>query len=330
MRSLLPYLVILDAAFLAACGTTSNSDAGTDGTSNDGLLTFDSFGGCTEAGAPVQYELCAADAGDADAGDASDDACAPNCTVACTRVYSIINSCTDDSVDAGTVTATCVHTVCGAGRRPAGCRKPRATRARPFASWLRASAWMEAVSVRAFERLAKELASHGAPAWLVREAKRAARDEARHAKTMRAIARRRGVRVPAIRFRERGTRPLAAIARENAVEGCVNETWGALAAHVQAERATDPAIRHAMKRIAIDEKRHAALALAVADWAEPKLAPATRARIEAARDTARNALTSALEASPAIAEAGLVGGREARALAASLFGDHLQPSGTSV
>jgi rubrerythrin len=324
---------MLDAAFVAAgCGTSSSSDAGTDGTANDGLVLFETGGGCMEAGAPVQYELCATDAGDAgDAGDASDnDACAPNCTVACTRVYSIINSCTDDSVDAGVVTATCVHTVCSAGRRPAGCRKPRATRARPLASWLRASAWMEAVSVHAFERLAMELVAHDAPAWLVREAKRAARDEARHARTMRAFARSRGVRVPAVRFRERSARSLAAVARENAVEGCVNETYGALAAHVQAARAKDPAIRRAMRRIASDEQRHAALALAVADWAEPKLSPAARARIDEARRAARTALTSTLEITPAIPEAGVVGGREARALAASLFAAHLQPSATSV
>ena len=329
MRSLLPYLVILDAAFLATgCGTSSSSDAGTDGTSNDGVVQFETGGGCFESGSPITYELCpVSDAGDA--GDASDDACAPNCTVACTRVYTIIDSCSDDSMDAGIVSATCVHTLCGAGRRPVGLRRPRATHARGLGSWLRASAWMEAVSVHAFDRLAMELTSHGAPAWLVREARRAARDEARHARTMRAIAKRHGVRVPAVRFHAKPTRSLAALARENAVEGCVNETYGALAAHVQAAQATDPSIRRAMKRIAIDEKRHAALALAVSDWAEPKLTPAARARIDAARHAARTALEDALEIAPPVPEAGLLGGKDARALAASLR-DHLQPSGTSV
>jgi hypothetical protein len=84
-----------------------------------------------------------------------------------------------------------------------------------------------------------------------------------------------------------------------------------------------------MKRIAADEKRHAALSLAVSDWAEPKLAPAARARIESARRAARTALETALEAAPSIPEAGLLGGRDARALAATLRA-HLQPSGTSV
>jgi hypothetical protein len=327
MRSLLPYLVLLDAAFFAAgCGTSSTDDAGTDGTANDGFIAFETGGGCMETGAPVQYTLCATDAGDA--GDASDDACAPSCTVACTRVYAVINGCTDDYVDAGVVTATCIHTVCGAGRRPTGLRRPRAARSRPVTSWLRASAWMEAASVHAFERLATELATHGAPAWLVREARRAARDEMRHARTMRAIAKARGVRVPAVRFAEKSARSLAALARENAVEGCVHETYGAIAAHVQAERATDPTIRRAMKRIAADEKRHAALALAVADWAEPKLTAASRARIDSARRAARNALEDALEIAPSIPEVGLMGGHEARAVAAALR--HLQPSGTSV
>jgi len=312
---------MLDAAFFAAgCGTSGSTDAGTDA-SNDGLVIVETGGGCFEAGSPITYELCPTDAGDA--GDAGDDAsCAPSCGVACTRIYAVIDSCTDDSIDAGIVSATCVHTLCGAGRRPVGLRRPR------FASWLGASAWMEAASVHAFERLATELETHGAPAWLIREAKRAARDEARHARTMRAIAKKRGVRVPATRAVARRARSLAAIARENAIEGCVHETWGALVAQVQAVRATDPAIRSAMKRIATDEKRHAALALAIADWAEPKLAPTTRARIDAARRGARARLERALESAPAIEEAGLPGGREARTLASALA--HLQPSGTSV
>ena len=329
MRSLLPYLVILDAALVATgCGSTSNpGDGGTDASLSDVVAIFE--GGCIEAGSPVTYTLCDPDAG-SDGGDAGDnDACAPSCTVACTRVYSIIDSCSDDSVDAGVVSATCVHTQCAAGRRPVGLRKPRVGKARPLTAWLRTAAWMEAASVHAFERLATELASHGAPAWLTREAKRAARDEMRHARTMRAIAKARGVRVPAVRRVEEKARSLAAMARENAVEGCVHETYGAIAAHVQAARATDPTIRRAMKRIAEDEKRHAALALAVADWAEPKLAKGTRTRIDAARRAAREALLASLEAAPAIREAGLVGGREARDLAASVHA-HLQPSATSV
>ena len=52
-------------------------------------------------------------------------------------------------------------------------------------------------------------------------------------------------------------RELEAIAIENAVEGCVRESFGALLATWQAKTAGDARVRAAMKRIARDETRHA-------------------------------------------------------------------------
>src|SRR5215208_6791664 len=47
---------------------------------------------------------------------------------------------------------------------------------------------LEASSVEAFERLAAELSRYGAPRSLIREARRSARDEVRHALIMRRLA----------------------------------------------------------------------------------------------------------------------------------------------
>jgi len=322
MRSLLPYIAVLDGILLAAlgttvaCGATTSSDGGTDGSSNDGPVIFESGGFCFEASTPIAYDLCG------DASDAGADACASSCTEACQRLYFSTSfvSCTDDGMDAGTAFATCVHILCAGGRRPTGLQRPRNARAgSQFARWLAGAAWMERASVRSFERLARELEAHGAPRWLVREARRARTDEARHAQEVGKLARAHRVRVPRVHFRKCSVRSLVTIARENAVEGCVHETYGALAALVQSERATDAGVRDAMRRIAPDEKRHAALALAVSEWIAPKLTSTERARVACAKNRAAERLLSALEKSPSIPVAGLLGGARARELGRRLF-----------
>ncbi|MGH7436059.1 MAG: ferritin-like domain-containing protein, partial [Polyangiaceae bacterium] len=66
---------------------------------------------------------------------------------------------------------------------------------------------------------------------------------------------------------ERGpVRPLEDIATENAAEGCVRETFGALIGIWQARFAGDPQVRRAMNGVARDESRHAALSWEVARW----------------------------------------------------------------
>jgi hypothetical protein len=173
---------------------------------------------------------------------------------------------------------------------------------------------MEAVSVLAFERLARELAAHGAPGDLVREARRAARDERRHARIMGEIAREHGARVPRARLRHRSVRSLAIIARENAVEGCVRETYGALLASWQAIHARDPELRAAMRSIAPDERRHAALAAAVDEWISPRLSPRTRRSIARAMARARASLHG-----DAPVETGLPTRAQSRVLIGRLF-----------
>src|SRR5262249_806141 len=148
----------------------------------------------------------------------------------------------------------------------------------------------------AFRRLARELRAHGAPRALVRRAEKAARDEIRHARATAALARRHGGRPAKPRVAPRKIRSLARIARENAIEGCARETFGALVATGQAEAARDPRIRKAMRTIARDETSHAALAWDVARWIEPRLRPATRARLAQARRDALSTLEAELAA----------------------------------
>jgi hypothetical protein len=96
-----------------------------------------------------------------------------------------------------------------------------------------------------------------------------------------------GARPPAARVaRPAGTRDLETIARENAVEGCVRETFAALVACRQARAAADPAIRATMSRIGPDETRHAALSWAVDAWAGERLPAAARRRVRDARHEA--------------------------------------------
>jgi hypothetical protein len=84
-------------------------------------------------------------------------------------------------------------------------------------------------------------------------------------------------------------RALVDVAVENAVEGCIRETYGALLAFVEALSSPDPSLRRAMRTIAEDECRHAELAWSVHAWALPRLRPAERKRVEdALREAARD------------------------------------------
>jgi hypothetical protein len=153
----------------------------------------------------------------------------------------------------------------------------------PTAHLLAQLAQLEAASVPAFARLRRELHAHGAPRSLLRATSRARRDEVRHARNMKALARRRGGAVPAATMESVPPRSLEAIAMENVVEGCVRETYGALLATWQSMHARDREVREAMKRIARDETRHASLAWRAHRWMNLRLDRAARARLVEAR-----------------------------------------------
>ena len=170
---------------------------------------------------------------------------------------------------------------------------------------------------------------HAAPGELVRMAERSAlRDEERHARTVGSLARRFGATPPKVRVGRAQRRSLEEMARENAVEGCVRETFGAIVATWQAAHARDAEVRAAMKRIAADETRHAALAWAIARWAEARLDEAARARVREARDEAVRELAREVgggAVDEVTSEAGLPAPADARALVRAMS-DALGPA----
>ena len=211
---------------------------------------------------------------------------------------------------------------CGTGRRPEGLRSCRLPRTQdPVAQHLARSAYLEAASVDAFEHLAVELEAHGAPRGLRDRASKAAREERRHARMVGALAERAGAAVRAPRVKRPRVRDLEAIAVENAVEGCVHETFGAAVAMVQAETARAPDTREPMRRIARDEARHADLAWDVARWIEQRLDPAAQERVRRARDRAVQALLRSTNRPPhprIVSDLGVPTAPQARRIAAAL------------
>jgi hypothetical protein len=182
------------------------------------------------------------------------------------------------------------------GRLPAGVDAPAPVE-EGAGAWAAYAAFLEDASVHAFGLLARDLEAQGAPSSLVSRCRAARRDEIEHAREMRAIARKLGTepeRAPVI---ARPSASLEAIALENAVEGCVLETFAALAAVVDADRESDRATRRTLLTIAVDECRHAQLSWDIAAWAERRLDEAARARVRAARNEAIEQLVEAVRSS---------------------------------
>ncbi len=208
---------------------------------------------------------------------------AHECSPGFSRSYVV--SSTQAAVEVDEIGLPELHCTPGRGRRPPGLRS------RGVGDWLTEAAHLEAASVPAFERLADELASLGAPDDLITRARLAAADEVRHAAAMHDL----GARVTPVSLAPVPPRDAFALALDNAVEGCVEEAFAAILCAYQAAHAAPP-LATAMTSIADDECAHADLAFAIADWLEPRLSPADRAAIDAA-------VTRALASLPARAAA---------------------------
>lgn len=138
-------------------------------------------------------------------------------------------------------------------------------------AWL-ADAAAEHASVASFARFALQLMAVGAPAELLVETQRAIADEIEHARLCYALASAyAGDDLGPDRLPLEGVLPstidLTALAVSTIHEGCRGETLAALQAHVASGRTTDPVVRAVLRRIAIDEEQHAALAWRFVAWA---------------------------------------------------------------
>ncbi len=233
--------------------------------------------------------------------------------------------CGTSERDGRTKTHCSYFTCSNDGRRPEGLREAQQQEPGCELGALYAYvAWLEAASVPAFLRLADELTAHGAPEALVKAARRAAADEVRHTRAMQALARRHGASMPEVDIPPFQPRSLEALCTENAVEGCVRETFGALITGWQARTAGDAEVRRALGPISRDELRHAELAWAVDAWAAGRLTPPERERIRQARRKALSALehevSSQLPPEHFVREAGVPSREQALSLLQGLAG----------
>ncbi|MBN8232007.1 ferritin-like domain-containing protein [Corallococcus macrosporus] len=174
---------------------------------------------------------------------------------------------------------------CSVGRRPVGLQGAVAGGCEDaLGHYFAQTAHLEAASIHAFLRLREELALHGAEASLQDAALASAVDEVLHTEMTGRLARRFGATPPPPSVAAVPPRSLDAVALDNAVEGCVRETYGALVAHHQALHARDAEVREAMVRIAEDETRHAGLSWDIDRWVRSRLsAPEQEALREARR-----------------------------------------------
>ena len=208
-------------------------------------------------------------------------------------------------------------TSCGDGRRYDSLDDTRAPSSTDIGSYLARMAFFEAASVDAFALLASDLRRHGAPTSLIRSSLAARRDEIRHARMAATLARRHGgaaVAPPAPRIG--APRSLEDIAVENAVEGCVRETFGVLLGLWQAEHAETAELRAFFGALATDESRHAALAMRVDAWLRSRLSESAIERVDAARERALVELEASLAAQP-LPGLGLPSAAQAKALLAT-------------
>lgn len=186
---------------------------------------------------------------------------------------------------------------CFGGRRTEGLVvKAKSGEQQSLADFFAESAYLESVSIVAFERLVDELGELGAPADLIERARQSREDEIRHADAMANFARRLGASTRSPEIIPTPSRSAFAIALENAVEGCIRETYGALLAHYQANASESAEVRSAMIRIAEDETAHAALSWDIAEWLEPRLSKIEQRQIHDAKMEALEELALTLQA----------------------------------
>ena len=168
------------------------------------------------------------------------------------------------------------------GRMPPGLRWA-GTPVDEVACWLAQAAHLEAASVVAFDILHRELLHHGAPASLLALVREAQEDEVRHARRVGAFAAALGADISEVEVEAVPLRSLEDIAIENAQEGLVRETWGAVAGMWQAQNAELPGLRALIEEVAEDEIRHAELSRILHAWLWERLDDDARTRVAAAR-----------------------------------------------
>lgn len=140
-----------------------------------------------------------------------------------------------------------------------------------LAEWWAQIGAAEHASVRSFAHFTEDLAALGAPAELLAGARRAGRDEARHARVAFALASRyAGVALapaPLPPTRRPRRRSLAGFAAATTRDAAVEEARSTVVLAQMAAEARDPLVRSTLEAILADEIRHVGLAWATLRWA---------------------------------------------------------------
>jgi len=229
--------------------------------------------------------------------DAGTDMDALNCFDLCQKEGTRRTGFCEPSIENGMPAVVC-HTDC-TGRLPSALVAQDFLAPMELGSYLARMAYLESAAVCAFRELRAELAVHGASPGILSAIDRAAKEELGHAAHVRRLADRHGASTPEARVAWHEPRSLVEIALDNAVEGCVRETFGALVAGWQSlsSRLTD--VREVMARIAVEETRHALLGWNLAAWMEERLAPHDRKTVTQARKQAAYVLLEEIESTDA-------------------------------
>jgi hypothetical protein len=185
------------------------------------------------------------------------------------------------------------------GRRPRGLVLGHVSRrGGPLGRHLALVAHREAGAIEAFRGLRAELLLHGAPPSLLRAAEEASAASTRHALVFTSLARRFGGVVREPRLVRQAPPSLLEVAAQNAADGCVRQTFGALVALFQARKARDPSVARAMAELATDELRHARLAFRIDLWAAASLDEPERATVDEAKRAALERLRAEVACEP--------------------------------
>lgn len=197
--------------------------------------------------------------------------------------------------------------------------------------FLARAAALEAASIDSFHIVAADLARFGAPASLRRDAMSAARDEERHARIVGALATELGAQLVTPPPPCERAHDMLGFAIENAIEGCVRETYGAAVAMWQTTNAKDARVRDAMREIAADEARHADLGWRIDAWLASSQHASARKATLAAREAAIRDLERSIDAMANTFDAvlGLPNRDGARAIVAALRSTVWSPVGLS-
>ena len=295
---------ILFTSILIACGekddatSTDTSDTGTNAINTTASFVYDCYtdeGWCDLDSVVATLDESTLIGYLDDSGQLTEESCSNLCVEQAGVYYDYLCSCDYTGPDSdGNHPVTCEYTVCAVEGRGHGdiAKLTQATGHSELARYFVRAYHAEASSVGAFVQLRSELAHHNAPITLQHRCIKAAVEEVHHARMMAKLARDEGCDLPFLDFGEQSQRSLFDLTLDNAVEGCIYETFSALKAQYQARHARDTRVRMAMRVIARDETEHSQLAWDIHHHLMSRLTDSERIQIRSAQ---RDALQKVLQ-----------------------------------